>query len=325
MKSKLWFLLVIIMVMAMLVGCTAATQGQPYQNGKPIRLLSPNQQHPVVRTMALGFQDACKDLKLYCVDNSFVGVDFSLMVPAVDIAINQGTSGIIAFYDTAVLAQDKRLVAAGIPSVAIHTQVPEGVVPGWLGYVAPDDVSYAKAAADAMGAKLGGKGTVATVQLDLNDVENLVQSSFAAEMKAKYPDVVVLAPQMEGSDPTAAIAADASVLQAHPEITGVFGSTGGSADSWTKALQQAGKKPGDIVVIGMDYTAQNLQDIQDGWVYACVGQPLYQETYDAVVLLAAHLQGKATQFANIDAAPLIYAADVAKYQALNDRVAAAGK
>ena len=290
------------------------------QNGKPFVFISPNRQHPVVRTMALGFWEACEALKVDCKDYSFDGVDLALMATGVDQIIAQGASGAIAFVDQRVYNLDNQLIAAGIPTDCIHVKVKPTDIPGLLGWVATDATDYAKRSALFIGEKIGGKGTVVVTQGDLNDVENEVTAAFTAEMKAKYPNVVVLPPEMEGFDPPQAIAKAAAVLQAHPDLVAAFGTTGGSPTTWAKALEQTGFKKGAVIVVGMDYTRQNLDLVKEGWVTAVVGQPLYEETYKATEMLMDKLLGKPVNFDNPYPAPIITAKDVDKYYGYADRV-----
>lgn len=328
MRNKLFVLVLALLVMALIAGCVATppvvedtrSANQILQDGKPFRFLSCNKQHPVVRTMAAGFWDACKDFQVDCVDNSFEFQDWTLMPPQVDIAINQGSSGVIPFTDKAVFEQDMRLVKAGIPSISIHVPISEEEYPGYLAWVAADSVDYAQRAAAILGEKLGGKGTVAVTQGSLNDLENVVSEAFTKAMNEKYPDIVVLEPQVEGFDPPAAISAVTAILVAHPEITGAFGATGNSPLVWAKAVEQQGIAKGSVAIIGMDYTRQNLDLVKDGSVFALVGQPLYEEVYEAVRLLVEKLNGRPVQFDNVYPAPIITIADVDKYYGYADKV-----
>jgi ribose transport system substrate-binding protein len=320
MKNK-WFVPVVAVVMiAAVIAVYFLFINKPQAQAKPFVFLSPNRQHPVVRTMALGFWEACTALKVECKDYSFDGVDFSNMAIAVDQIIASGSSGAIAFVDKAVYDQDAKLIKAGIPVDCIHVQVPEGQVPGLLAWVATDAGDYARRAADFMGKEMDGKGTVAITQGSLNDVENTVSSEFKREMNAKYPDIVVLAPQMEGFDQPAAIALAASILVAHPEVTAAFGTTGASPTTWATAAQQSGKKPGDLVIVGMDYTRANLDWVKQGWVTALVGQPLYEETYKALEILVANSKGEKVDYNNPYPAPIITIADIDTYYGYADRV-----
>ena len=291
------------------------------QDGKPFRFISCNRQHPVVQTMAMGFWDACEDLGVECVDNSFDGVDFTQMDAIADIAISQGSSGAIPFVDAAVYATDQKIVDAGIPSIAIHTIVEPGTVPGLLGWVAADSVDYAIRSADFLGEAMGGVGTVAVTQLSLNDLENVVTEEFTKRMNEKYPEIVVLTPEMETPDQAQAIAVATAILQAHPEVTAAFGTTGNSPVTWAKAAQAVGKAPGEILIVGMDYTKQNLDLVKSGEVLALVGQPLYEEVYRAVELLVANMKGEPVEYVNIYPAPIITIDDLDKYYEYADRIA----
>lgn len=326
--KKIYSLFAVLMIIVLIVSCvpspTPTQAPQPtnreLQAGKPFRHIGPNRSHPVVRTILLGFEDACKDLQVDCVNNAFEGVDFTLMVPQVDIAISQGSSGVIAFVDKAVYESDKRLIDAGIPVMNIHTKVTKEELPGLLGWVAPDADLYAKNAALAMGEKLGGKGTVIVSQGNLNDLENRVTEIFTATMKEKYPEIVVLPPIMEGFDIPAAIAIAEPALLKNPEINGAFGTTGNSAVTWAKALEASGKKPGEVTVIGMDTVRQNLDLVEAGWVYALVSQPLYSEEYKAVEILVANLKGEKVNYDNLLEAPLVKKGETKKYYDIVDRV-----
>lgn len=314
MKKVLWFVLITVLLL------TSCAPKSSNSSGKPYVFISPNKQHPVVRNMALGFWQACIALDVPCKDYSFDGVDFANMAVSVDQVIAAGSPGAIAFVDKAVYAQDAKLIKAGIPVDAIHVQVKQGDVPGLLAWVAADAADYARRIADFMGEKMGGKGTIALTQGDLNDVENLVTAEFTKEMNTKYPNIIVLPPQMEGFDPTAAIAVAASILTAHPEITAAYGTTGASPTTWATALQQAGRKPGEVIVAGMDYTKPNLDWIKSGWVTALVAQPLYTETYKALELLVANSKGEKVEYANILPAPIVTIDNVQEYYDMVNRI-----
>ena len=69
----------------------------------------------------------------------------------------------------------------------------------------------------------------------------------------------------------------------------------------------------------MDYTRPNLDLVKAGTVYGLVAQPLYDEFYQAVVLVGEAIDGKPVQYRNLLPAPIIFAADLAKYYEFNDR------
>ena len=330
MKKALILVFVLAVILSACAKVTApATQvsvektNRELQNGKPFRGVWNGLEHPVIRTMILGFEEACKDLEVDCVVMGGGGFEDSTYIQLVEQSVAQGASGMVVGTYGPFRPAEEVGIEKGIPMVGFHTPMKEGEMPGLLAWVATDVTMYGKAVADAMAEKLQCTGPIAVTQNTFNDTENEASRAFTEEMKVKCPDVVVLPPELEGGDQPSAIAKAAAILTAHPDIKGAYGTTGGSPTTWAKALEQSGRNPGDVVVIGMDYTRPNLDLVKSGWVYAVVGQPIYEETYKAVEILVAHLKGEPVEFNNVYPSPIITAADVEKYYGYADRVDAA--
>jgi ribose transport system substrate-binding protein len=205
----------------------------------------------------------------------------------------------------------------GIPIIVPHFPIREGDAPGLTGTVGCDPAAYARAAAEAIGAQLGGKGTVAITQGSFNNTENLVSEAFTAHMKKAFPDIKVLPPQEEAFDPPAAIAKAVAILQANPDVTGALSTTGGGPTTWAGAQRETSRK---LCAIGMDYTRVNLDLVKSGEVYAIVAQPLYEEGYRAVELLAQAARGEKVSYLNVLPAPLVTKDKVETYYQLLERV-----
>src|SRR5205085_241450 len=195
----------------------------------------------------------------------------------------------------------KKFRDKGIPVVTPHFTSFEQKDSNLNAVVGADVVAYAKAAAQAMGDKLGGKGTVAVTVGSFNQTENLVAQTFKATLNDKYPNIKVLDPQEEGFDQAQAIAKGVAIIQGNPDISGAFSTTGNGPTTWSTAAQEANKK--DLTIISMDYTRPNLDLVKAGKVYALVGQPLYEEFYMAPQLLVDTLNGKTVEYRNLLPAP----------------------
>jgi ribose transport system substrate-binding protein len=275
------------------------------QAGKPFRYVTGGLEHPTIRLMILGFTEACKKYKADCQVMGYSGFEDSDYIRMVETSTAQGASGMVVATYGPYRPAEVEAIKQGIPLVGFHTPMEEGDIPGLLAWVATDVKAYGKAAADAMADKLKCAGPIAVTQNTFNDVENVAASSFTDQMKVRGPDVVVFPPEIEGGDQAAAIAKAGAILTAHPDIAGAYGTTGGSPVTWGKALEQAGRKPGDVIVIGMDYSRPNCDLVKSGWVYALVGQPIYEETFRAVELLIDHLRGLPVEFDNVYPSPII--------------------
>ncbi len=94
----------------------------------------------------------------------------------------------------------------------------------------------------------------------------------------------------EGQDLSTAAAKCEGVIRANPDIVAAFGTTGGSAQAWAKAMEETGCT--DLVVVGYDYCDPNLELLENGPISGLICAPLYEEGYDSVGLIKDVLEGK---------------------------------
>jgi len=290
------------------------------QNGKPFRGVWNGLEHPVIRAMILGFMEACEKYGASCQVMGAGGFEDSDYIRLVEESVAHGASGMIVGTYTTFRPSEMVAIKQGIPVVGFHTPMKETDMPGLLAWVATDVTQYGKDVADAIADKTNCGSPIAVTQNTFNDTENEASRSFIEQMKIRCPDVVVFPPELEGGDQPSAIAKAGAILVAHPDIKAAYGTTGGSPTTWAKALEQAGRNPGDVIVVGMDYTLPSLDLVKSGWVYALVGQPIYEECYRAVEILVAHLLGEPVEFNNIYPSPIITINEIDKYYALANRV-----
>ena len=208
-----------------------------------------------------------------------------------------------------------KLGQEGLPVVTWHVLPPEGSVPGLKAATGEDIAAAGANAAVSMGDKLGGKGTIALTQGSINDTENAMSDSFRKTIAAKYPEIKVLDTQLEGFEPSAAEAKAVGILQANPDVTGAFSTTGNGVQTWSGAARKADR---EVIIIGMDYIRQNLDIIKSGAAYGLVAQPLYEEGAKTAELAAALAEGKEVPYLNPLPAAVITAADLDPYYKILD-------
>ncbi len=192
-------------------------------------------------------------------------------------------------------------------------------LPGAKGVISCDPAAYAAIAAEKVGERIGGKGTVAITQGSFNTTENLVALTFKKTMAEKFPKVKVLDPIEEGFDPAAASAKAVALIRGNPDLMAAFSTTGGGPLTWATAQRDAGKK---IVVVGMDYTRVNLDLVKSGDVYAIIGQPLWEESEGAADLLDKLAKGQKIEWWTKLPAPFITKVNLAPNYARLDKVEA---
>jgi ribose transport system substrate-binding protein len=305
-------------------GGTATTAGSGGGGSKgKLVWVQPLRNNPVHRIMQGGFLTECKKLGYSCEIVGSEELDMPGTAPLVDAVLSKGgvkAMGVYA-YDPSTYPFIAKW-GKDYPIVSWHIPVPEGDAQGLKAVTGCVPTDYAKNAAVAIGKKLGGKGTVAVTEGSFNTVENLVAKTFTDTMKAQYPGVKVLKPQVEGFDAPAAKAKAVSILQSDKSINAAFSTTGGGPVTWAGAQKASGRK---LTIIGMDYVQQNLDLVNNGEVYAVVGQPLFQEGAKTADLLAQLATGQSVSYENPLPAEIITKALVPKYEGLLQQAAAAEK
>lgn len=217
---------------------------------------------------------------------------------------------VASFDGIIVIGQTILLVAGEFDLSTWHVLPPEGTVQGLKAAVGEDIPNAGFNAAVAIGEKLGGKGTVAVTQGASNDTENTMSDAFRNTMAEKFPDIKVLAVEMDGFDPSAAEAKAVAILQGNPDVTAAFGTTGNSIQTWSGAAHNTGR---DVTIIGMGYIRQNLGLVKSGAACGLVAQPLYEESAMVAVFLGDLAQGKTVTYMSPLPAPVVTAAGLEPY------------
>jgi ribose transport system substrate-binding protein len=293
----------------------------------PVAIAIGVKNHPVHRIVELGFLKAAKELGYTAEVIGTEGTDWNEVYAACDAAAATGTKGIMLWAgDETAYPTLKKMKAADVAVGIAHFKFepwPEGLTFG----LACDAAAYGKACADFIAERVKGKkGSIAVTQNTKNNTENAAAEAFIARMaELNLPDVKVLPVELEGSDLNAATNINAAIIQKNPDIIAAFGTTGNSPVTWSDAASKAGKKPGEIVIVGMDYTEANLAKIESGECAAIIAQPLYQEAYKTMELLDQYFRtGSVPQWTPLEA-PLVYkggtgASDPATYKGILEEV-----
>ncbi|WP_405955181.1 substrate-binding domain-containing protein [Streptomyces phaeochromogenes] len=136
--------------------------------------------------------------------------------------------------------------------------------------VASDNVEGGKLGAKALAEKLGGKGKIVILQgLAGTSASRERGAGFAEGLKA-YPGIDVVAKQPADFDRTKGLDVMTNLLQAHPDVQGVFAENDEMALGAVKALgSKAGKS---VQIIGFDGTPDGLKAVKEGTMYASVAQ-----------------------------------------------------
>jgi ribose transport system substrate-binding protein len=312
-------------VASLLTGCSPAEDEATVDAGadcsiadKDIHFVSMLRENPVIQIWAAGFTARADELGANNTALLSQGANPQDAITLAQQALAQGSDGmVVVAFDPQWYPLIQEAEAAGVPVVVTHFPIEEGAAPGVIANIATDVAEYGKAAAQAMGNELGGQGTVAVTQGSFNNTEDLAASSFTEELNASFPDITVLASEVEGFDVPQAIAINSSILQANPGVNGAFSTTGGGAQTWAAAADDTGR---DVTIIGMDYTRPNLELVEAGRVFGLVAQPLFEANSAAVDALEQIICGGEVEYRQFPEAPIITSENVSDYFDLLDRI-----
>ncbi len=148
--------------------------------------------------------------------------------------------------------------AAGIPVFTADIAAQEGEV---VSHIASDNVAGGRLAGEYMARLLKGKGTVGIInQPAITSVLDRVQGF--KEAIAAHPGITIVADVNGQGVRDRAMQATSDVLQAHPEIDGLFGINDDSALGALDATQQFNRS--NVVIIGYDATPPAVDAIKRG-------------------------------------------------------------
>jgi len=149
--------------------------------------------------------------------------DIAGQVNLVNDMVSRKVSGImIAATDAKALVDPvEKAVAAGVPVVTLDSGV-DSQKP--YAYIATDNIAAAKTAADVLGGLIGSKGTVGDIGITAGSQTGRErEDGFVKQMKAKHPEVKILAVQYTGCDPAKSLNIATDMLTGNPGLVGFYG------------------------------------------------------------------------------------------------------
>jgi ribose transport system substrate-binding protein len=212
------------------IGASLLTQQHPFYNELAKAITAEAQAKNVSVEISIANQDLNKQLA--DIEDFIVkGVDVIIMSP-VD--------------SKGALAAVARAQAAGIKVITVDVPVEGAKVSSYIG---TDNYAGGVKAGELMAEQLGGKGQVAIIDYPLvQSVVNRVNGF--KEAIAKHPDIKIVSIQT-GITRAEALAVAQNMLQANPEINGIFGFGDDAALAAAVAVKSSGLT-GKVKVIGFD-------------------------------------------------------------------------
>jgi len=100
----------------------------------------------------------------------------------------------------------------------------------------------------------------------------------ALESDGVVVDYLEISPEVN-SDSSLSVPVLAAYIAKNPDVKGIGTQHGGVTSFIAKALQDAGKQPGEVIVGGIDLAPATIDGLEEGWVSAVLDQQLYLQGF----------------------------------------------
>ena len=234
-----------------------------------IPLISKGFQHQFWQAVRAGAEQAAKDNN---VKITFEGPETETMVDkqidmlSADLAKKPQAIGFAALDSKAAIPLLKKAQSANIPVIAFDSGVDSDIP---LSTCTTDNVAAAGLAADKMAEAIGDSGEVAVIVHDQTSRTGIDRrDGFVSEMK-KHPNVKIVDIQYGAGDHLKSAEIAKTMIQAHPNLKGIFGGNEGSAEGAAIGVKESGKK---LVLIGYDSGKEQKEDINSGLMLGAITQ-----------------------------------------------------
>jgi ribose transport system substrate-binding protein len=235
-----------------------------------IPLISKGFQHQFWQAVKLGAEQSAKENN---VKITFEGPETEAMVDkqidmlSAALAKKPNALGLAALDSKAAIPLLKKAQSEKIPVIAFDSGVDSDIP---LTTCRTDSIAAAGTAADKMAEAIGGAGEVAVIVHDQTSRTGIDRrDGFVNRIKEKYPNIKIVSVQYGGGDHLKSAEIAKAMIQANPNLKGIFGANEGSAEGAAIGVKESGKK---VVLIGFDSGKEQKDAIRSGAMLGAITQ-----------------------------------------------------
>jgi ribose transport system substrate-binding protein len=280
-----------------LSGCAGGGDGGDGAGGgdgdKPyIALVSKGFQHQFWQAVKEGAEQAAEE---FDVEITFEGpdteADVDQQLQQLQTALDKGPDaiGFAALDSQAAGPYLQQAQDAGIPVIAFDSGVDSDIP---VTTAATDNKAAAAEAAKHMVELVGGTGKIALVVHDQTSVTGVDRrDGFVEYIEENAPDIEIVDIQYGGGDQLKSTDLAKAILQANPDLKGIYGSNEGSAIGVVNAVTELGLE-GQLTVIGFDSGQAQIDAITSGLMAGAITQNPVGIGYETVKAAVEALDDK---------------------------------
>ncbi|RKP54689.1 ABC transporter substrate-binding protein [Pararobbsia silviterrae] len=235
-----------------------------------IPLISKGFQHQFWQAVKAGAEQSAKENNVRI---TFEGPETEAMVDkqidmlSAALAKNPQALGIAALDSKAAIPLLKKAQSNKIPVIAFDSGVDSDIP---LTTCSTDNLAAAALAADKMADLIGNSGEVGVIVHDQTSRTGVDRrDGFVNEIKAKHPNIKIVSIQYGAGDHLKSAEIAKAMIQANPNLKGIFGANEGSAEGAAIGVKESGKK---LVLIGFDSGKEQKDDINSGLMAGAITQ-----------------------------------------------------
>ncbi|HUS06157.1 MAG TPA: substrate-binding domain-containing protein [Bryobacteraceae bacterium] len=267
--------------------------------------------HIFWQTVHAGAVKAAQEMKLEVEWNApTLEIDSSRQIAIVESMINRHLAGIVlAPVDRkALVASVERAAGAGIPVAIFDSDIDTN---HRITYVATDNREGGRMAARKLGELMRGAGKAALIGFMPGSASTMErEQGFTEELHSKFPGIQLVQTAHGMASQAKAMAATENILNAHPDLEGLFADNESSSAGAVQALKSRFNTRTRMVAF--DTNDRLIQDLRDRHIDALLVQDPFKMGYESTRAVAMKLSGQ-TPPAKIDSGiTLVTRADLEK-------------
>lgn len=257
-----------------------------------VALVSKGFQHQFWQAVLQGAEEAAEE---YGATITFEGpdseTDVAVQIDMLQAALDRAPDalGFAALDSQAAAPLMDEAATRDIPVIAFDSGV-ESDVP--LTTATTDNVAAAALAAEHMVELIDGEGQVGLVVHDQSSVTGIDRrDGFVEFIEENAPDVEIVDIQYGGGDHLESTDIATTMMQAYPELAGIYGANEGSAIGVVNAVRELDRAD-ELVVVGFDSGQDQLEAIREGTMDGAITQNPVGIGYETVRAAVMAAQGE---------------------------------
>lgn len=264
----MWTKKLIAVTALLATACAATACNRAYDGSEEITLALSTQTNPFFVQVRDGARDRADELDVQ-LNVQDAGDDALKQADQLGnaVAMDAGVVLVNPVDSDAVGNSVEALNQADIPVIALDRTSNGGEL---TSYVASDNISGGRQAADVLAEAIGGEGEIIILQGIPGSSSSRDRGEGFREQIAEYPSIEIVAQQTASFDRTEGLDVATNLLQAHPDVVAIFAENDEMA---LGAIEATGGRAGDeIKVVGFDGTDEGLAAVESGTMTATIAQ-----------------------------------------------------